>query len=70
MKWVKKSKWSRAGETRIKRRCLLFPKTLNGVTKWFEMASWEQKYTVHSGCWEDGDDISWDDIKWVEKESV
>jgi hypothetical protein len=66
MKWPVKSKWDRVGETRIKRRFLLFPKTIGDTTRWFEIASWKQRLTVHQGCLEDGDDLSWDNIEWVD----
>ena len=43
MKWKQKT----TGDTRIKTRFLLFPKCINGIYRWLEIASFEQSY---DGC--------------------
>lgn len=40
MKWIEPAK----GETRMRFAFLLFPKTLNGETRWLCFARWEERY--------------------------
>jgi len=51
MKWEAKKELC-IGDARIKKRFLLFPKSINGEVRWFEKATYTQKYeTVYSeGC--------------------
>lgn len=49
------------GTTRIKSHFLLFPKTINGETRWLEKATYEQKF-IRS---ENGTFCYWTDTKWI-----
>ncbi len=45
MRWFKpKAPSPKVGDTRIVKGFLLFPKTLNNQTRWFETVMWEQVY--------------------------
>ena len=45
MRWTKKTKTiPELGETRLKKKFLFFPKTLNGETRWGEIATILEKY--------------------------
>lgn len=57
MKW----KNPRVGEVRIKSGFLLFPKTLENITRWLEFATWEEMYDGWSS--KDWGAIRWLDIK-------
>lgn len=74
MQWESKSKrYPEVGDTRIKKRFLLFPKSINGITKWLEVASWMQEYKAWYrmeyqeiiGMVEVPKNY-WTDIEWVE----
>jgi len=39
-------KTERNGDKRIKKRFLIFPKTILGETRWWEFAQWEQELIV------------------------
>jgi len=40
------------GDTRNKRAFLWLPKSINGVTKWLEFASWEDRYYTYEECYD------------------
>lgn len=56
-------------DTRIIKKFLLFPKRIEYETRWLEVASWEEKFTLyylphvlsHGSAF-------WDSIKWVEND--
>lgn len=47
MKWKSRS-WmgSIDGESRIRKRFLIFPMQINGKYRWLEIAFWEEKFSV------------------------
>jgi len=53
MRWIKPAE-PRVGDTRIKSKFLIFPKTIDGVTVWLEYAYWIERYSecidIVSGC--------------------
>jgi len=62
MRWRK----PKDGDTRFKKSFLLLPRTIQGVTRWLEMAKWEQRYS-YTGSWEFGDcKWVWKDYIWIE----
>jgi hypothetical protein len=44
MRWMKRTQ-------RIKKRFLLIPKTIDGETRWFQFAKWEENYSKHWRLW-------------------
>lgn len=39
------------GEKRVKRRFLIFPKTINRDFRWLEVATWEEQYGIREYFW-------------------
>jgi hypothetical protein len=65
MRWKQKEeKQPLSGDVRFKTGFLLFPKFLNGETRWLEKTSWVQKYGWY-GLNEDGP--SWEDYAWEDR---
>jgi hypothetical protein len=58
-------------KTRIRRKFLLFPKTLKGIRKWFKMVYVKQQYIVNRNVKLDpelptyGDLYFWKDIEFI-----
>lgn len=42
-----KKKHPEPNDIRVRKRFLLFPKTIGYETRWFEYASWEERYTMY-----------------------
>ena len=62
MRWYDYS--PRPNETRVRTRFLWMPKTIDGQTRWLELAAWQERYSgVVSGV------VSrvpvWDAVRWV-----
>lgn len=54
------------GDRRIKKRFLLFPKTIQNETRWMETASWEQYYKTYKNGYNLNMGV-WVDYKWRSK---
>lgn len=48
------------GDRRTKRKFLFFPKKINGIKRWLEMASWKEFFTFDS-CWKP---LEWTDLEY------
>ena len=59
-------KTNKQGDTRIKTRFLIFPKSINGKIRQLEKASYKQKYIIRFAGFEDGYDAFWDDVEWID----
>jgi len=65
MRWKKKEKIKlQDGDIRTITRFLIFPKNINGETRFLEKASWVEKLHMDSD-W-DGVYINWEIIDWLE----
>ena len=52
------------GDKRIVTKFLLFPKSINGITRWLEVASWQERYKyVQYEC-------KWIGIKWIDRNNI
>ena len=45
--------------TRVIKRFLLFPRTINGETRWLEWAEIEQENILYMDC------DHWEDVEWI-----
>lgn len=54
------------GDTRIKTKFLLFPKKINGETRWLEKSSWEEVCEIYDNSPYYMDIISWDAFRWID----
>ena len=60
------------GATRMRTRFLFFHKTINGETRWFEWATWVEKYTLYGDSAEERDQGTfllvgfWEPVRWVD----
>ena len=61
MKWVKKKYKLKKNQTRVIKRFLLFPKTLDEVTRWLEVAK------IHQAVIEHKNGRKWLSINYVDK---
>ena len=55
MKWHSNG-YAKPGTTRIVTRWLLFPRDIEGETRWLGWASWKQEYVQYWG---------WTDLFWI-----
>ena len=62
MKWKARKELS-VGDTRIKTRFLIFPKSINGEVRWFEKATYKQENIT---LYNKGDKwTDWSNIEWI-----
>ncbi len=67
MKWKKRKKPNN-GDTRIKKKFLLFPKCIEGDCRWLEMAKYKQRYRRFVTLNRIYDE--WIDVEWVDNERL
>lgn len=69
MRWQQKINWDpELGDKRILTRFLLFPKAIEGETRWLETVSFEQEY-IRDIFWLGNERYMrkcWTDIRWVD----
>ena len=64
MRWIKGEK-PHAGDIRVFRRFLFWPKTLVGETRWLEVADIVQEFKINRFAWLSEDDVlDWTDREW------
>lgn len=65
MRWI--NPVYKMGDTRIKTKFLLLPKTISGETRWFERVYYIQKFHVpaYGGIYTRS--YWWEDVMWVSK---
>ena len=66
MRWIPDRCKFNAGDLRTKRKFLLFPKTLQCETRWWESVDIIQEWCVYSGYYEPCD--RWEDKRWADRE--
>ena len=65
---VKEKQIDCKGDYRLRGKFLLFPKTLNGETRWLENAVWQQVCAIEiNGLFERK--YMWDDVDWYDLQS-
>jgi len=61
MRWIKPE----IGSTRIVKKFLIFPKTINEDTRWLETVYYRQAYVYDTRACQ-GDNLWWADMEWVD----
>ena len=61
MRWTK----TEIGSTRIVKKFLIFPKTINEDTRWLEKVYYRQNYIYDTRACQ-GDDLRWEDMEWID----
>lgn len=66
MRWPERRK-TQTGDTRIRAKFLLLPKTVNGETRWLEKATWLEEY---DGSWKHYDlgFGEWRGVEWLDQQ--